>query len=67
MALLGTVILSFAFHLFDRRELIRRHWIEIMATAVVSALFSMYTTAFAGRALGERKRGRQAVRRSIIR
>lgn len=52
MALLGTVIISFAFHLFDRRELIRRHWVEIMSTAVISALFSMYSTAFAGRTLG---------------
>lgn len=52
MAFLGSVILSFAFSMFKQRNLIQRHKSEIFGGVLLSALFSMFSTAIAGRIIG---------------
>jgi len=52
MSFLGPVILSFAFSMFKQRSLIKRHGTEICGGVLLSSLFSMFSTAFAGRLLG---------------
>lgn len=52
MAFLGIVIISFGFRIYAQRETMRRHAPEILGATVLSALFSMYSTAFAARFLG---------------
>jgi hypothetical protein len=45
------VISSFGFRIYAQRETMRRHAPEIMGATILSSLFSMFTTAFAARAL----------------
>ena len=52
MALLGVVILSYAFRIHAQRGLVQRHAAEIGGAAVGSAAFSMFATAAAARAAG---------------
>ncbi|CAN1247407.1 Plastidal glycolate/glycerate translocator 1, chloroplastic [Linum perenne] len=51
MGFLGSVILSFAFSMFKQRKLVRRHAAEIFTSITIATLFSLYSTAFAGRLL----------------
>ncbi len=52
MSLLGTVIISFGFRIYQQRDTMKRHATEILGATVLSALFSMFSTAFAAKALG---------------
>eukprot|EP00192_Tetraselmis_astigmatica_P004026 CAMPEP_0117675718 /NCGR_PEP_ID=MMETSP0804-20121206/15764_1 /TAXON_ID=1074897 /ORGANISM="Tetraselmis astigmatica, Strain CCMP880" /LENGTH=472 /DNA_ID=CAMNT_0005484759 /DNA_START=304 /DNA_END=1722 /DNA_ORIENTATION=- len=52
MSFLGIVILSFGFRVFSQRELVVRHRYEILGCTLISALFSLFSTALMGRALG---------------
>lgn len=52
MSFLGVVILSFGFKIFGQRRLMRRHAPEIFGSTVLSAAFSLFATAFAGKAIG---------------
>jgi len=52
MALLGVVILSYAFRIHAQRALVQRHAAEIGGAAVGSAAISMFGTAAAARAAG---------------
>ena len=52
MAFLHSVILSFGFRVFSQRQLMRRHFAEIMGCVLATALFSMALSAAAGAALG---------------
>ncbi|BBN19612.1 hypothetical protein MPTK1_8g12090 [Marchantia polymorpha subsp. ruderalis] len=52
MGFLGSVILSFAFSMFRQRVLVKRHAAEIFSAVIASSLFSMYSTAAAGRLIG---------------
>ncbi|KAL2608846.1 hypothetical protein R1flu_027419 [Riccia fluitans] len=52
MGFLGSVILSFAFSMFRQRVLVKRHAAEIFSAVLVSSLFSIYSTAAAGRLIG---------------
>ncbi|XVF52089.1 hypothetical protein PTKIN_Ptkin04bG0236900 [Pterospermum kingtungense] len=52
MGFLGSVILSFAFSMFKQRKLVKRHAAEIFISIIVSCLFSLYSTALAGRLVG---------------
>lgn len=52
MALLGVVILSYAFRIHAQRGLVKRHAAEIGGAAVGSAAFSMFATAAVARAVG---------------
>ncbi|GLU05326.1 hypothetical protein SLE2022_224300 [Rubroshorea leprosula] len=49
---LGSVILSFAFSMFKQRKLVKRHAAEIFTSVIISTLFSLYSTALAGRLVG---------------
>ncbi|CAI0418734.1 unnamed protein product [Linum tenue] len=51
MGFLGSVILSFAFSMFKQRKLVKRHAAEIFTSVIIATLFSLYSTAFAGRLL----------------
>lgn len=52
MSFLGMVIISFGFRIYAQRETMRRHAPEILGATILSSLFSMYSTAFAAKALG---------------
>ncbi|CAM8982984.1 unnamed protein product [Rhodiola kirilowii] len=52
MGFLGSVILSFAFSMFQQIKLVKRHAAEIFTSVVISTIFSLYSTAFAGRLVG---------------
>lgn len=52
MGFLGSVILSFSFSMFKQRKLVKRHAAEIFSSVIISSLFSLYSTALAGRLLG---------------
>uniref|UniRef100_A0A2P2JXK9 Uncharacterized protein n=2 Tax=Rhizophora mucronata TaxID=61149 RepID=A0A2P2JXK9_RHIMU len=52
MGFLGSVILSFAFSMFKQRKLVKRHAAEIFTSVGISTLFSLYSTALAGRLVG---------------
>ncbi|XP_021273890.1 plastidal glycolate/glycerate translocator 1, chloroplastic [Herrania umbratica] len=52
MGFLGSVILSFAFSMFKQRKLVKRHAAEIFISIIISSLFSLYSTALAGRLVG---------------
>ncbi|KAH6760904.1 membrane protein [Perilla frutescens var. frutescens] len=52
MGFLGSVILSFAFSMFQQRKLVKRHAAEILSSVILSTLFSLYSTAFIGRLIG---------------
>ncbi|KAL8119595.1 plastidal glycolate/glycerate translocator 1, chloroplastic-like [Apium graveolens] len=52
MGLLNSVILSFAFSMYKQKKLVRRHATEIFTAVIISALFSLYSTAIVGRLVG---------------
>ncbi len=52
MSFLGVVILSFGFRIFGQRRLMKRHAPEIFGATILSATFSMFSTALAARAMG---------------
>lgn len=52
MGFLGSVIFSFAFSMFKQRKLVKRHAAEIFTSVILSTLFSLYSTALAGRLVG---------------
>ena len=52
MTFLGSVILSFAFKVFEARRIIARHAVEIFGCLISTSVFAMFTTAFAGKLLG---------------
>ncbi|KAK3005632.1 hypothetical protein RJ639_017681 [Escallonia herrerae] len=52
MGFLGSVIISFAFSMFKQRKLVKRHAAEIFTSVIISALFSLYSTALIGRLVG---------------
>ncbi|KAL3635793.1 Plastidal glycolate/glycerate translocator 1, chloroplastic [Castilleja foliolosa] len=52
MGFLGSVILSFAFSMFQQRKLVKRHAAEIFASVILGTLFSLYSTALIGRLVG---------------
>lgn len=49
MGFLGSVIISFAFSMFNQRKLVRRHAAEIFTSIAVASTFSLYSTAILGR------------------
>ncbi|KAL6176094.1 hypothetical protein ACLB2K_052730 [Fragaria x ananassa] len=52
MGFLGSVILSFAFSMFQQRKLVKRHAAEIFTSVILSCIFSLYSTALIGRLVG---------------
>ncbi len=52
MSLLGSVILSMGFRIYDQRETMKRHAPEILGSTLLSSLFSFFSTALAAKALG---------------
>ena len=52
MSFLGVVILSFGFRIFGQRRLMKRHAPEIFGATTLSAAFSLFSTAFAAKAMG---------------
>ncbi|KAK4486326.1 hypothetical protein RD792_008997 [Penstemon davidsonii] len=52
MGFLGSVILSFAFSMFQQRKLVKRHAAEIFTSVIIAAVFSLYSTALIGRLVG---------------
>ncbi|XXG43818.1 hypothetical protein AAC387_Pa01g3772 [Persea americana] len=52
MGFLGSVIISFAFSMFKQRKLVKRHAAEIFSSVIISTIFSLYSTAMIGRAIG---------------
>ncbi len=52
MSFLGVVILSFGFRIYGQRRLMKRHAPEIFGATTLSAAFSLFSTAFAARAMG---------------
>ncbi|KAL6533636.1 Plastidal glycolate/glycerate translocator 1, chloroplastic [Orobanche hederae] len=52
MGFLGSVVLTFAFSMFQQRKLVKRHAAEIFTSIVLSTLFSLYSTALIGRIVG---------------
>lgn len=52
MSLLGVVILSFGFKIFGQRRLMKRHAPEIFGSVILSAAFSLLSTALMCRAVG---------------
>ena len=58
MNLLGVVIVSFGFRIYQQRLTMKRHAPEILGATLLSSLFSMFSTAFAARALGLAPGGR---------
>ncbi|KAA8500001.1 Plastidal glycolate/glycerate translocator 1, chloroplastic [Porphyridium purpureum] len=51
MMILGPAIVSFAFHIFNRRALIKRHAPEVVGTTALSSFVSLFATAYVGRLL----------------
>ena len=52
MSFLGVVILSFGFRIYGQRRLMKRHAPEIFGATTLSAAFSLFSTAFAAKAMG---------------
>ena len=52
MSFLGVVILHFGFRIHAQRRLMMRHGPEILGSTSLSALFSLFATAAAARAVG---------------
>ncbi|KAL6549821.1 Plastidal glycolate/glycerate translocator 1, chloroplastic [Orobanche minor] len=52
MGFLGSVVLTFAFSMFQQRKLVKRHAAEIFTSIILSTLFSLYSTALIGRLVG---------------
>nr|QKY15132.1 plastidal glycolate glycerate translocator (PLGG) [Polytomella parva] len=52
MNVLGMVIVSFGLRIYTQRKIMKRHATEILGTTALSALFSMFSTALAAKALG---------------
>ncbi|CAG9466097.1 unnamed protein product [Pedinophyceae sp. YPF-701] len=52
MSMLGCVILSFGFRVYEQRAIMQRHAVEIAGATVSSAAFSMMSTAVVGRLIG---------------
>ena len=52
MAMLPVVVLCDGFRVYSQRQIIQRHFAEIMGTVLVAASFSLYATAHAAAALG---------------
>lgn len=52
MKFLGCVILSFGFRIYEQRALVKRHFVEIVGTMTLSAMFSLVVTLLAASALG---------------
>jgi hypothetical protein len=52
MSLLGLVIISFGFRVYTQRETMRRHFPEIVGATILSSVFSLFSTAFAAKAIG---------------
>ena len=52
MSLLGVVIISFGFRVYTQRETMQRHFPEIVGATVLSSVFSLFSTAFAAKAIG---------------
>lgn len=52
MSLLGVVIISFGFRVYTQRDTMQRHFPEIVGATVLSSVFSLFSTAFAAKAVG---------------
>eukprot|EP00775_Hariotina_reticulata_P011013 gene11013-11167_t len=52
MGLLGIVIISFGFRIYTQRDTMKRHFPEIFGATILSSVFSLFSTAFAAKALG---------------
>jgi putative effector of murein hydrolase len=52
MTFLGSVILSFAFKVFEARKVIARHAVEIFGCLISTSMFAMFSTAIAAKSLG---------------
>lgn len=52
MSLLGLVIISFGFRVYTQRETMKRHFPEIVGATILSSIFSLFSTAFAAKAIG---------------
>jgi putative effector of murein hydrolase len=52
MSLLGVVIVSFGLRIYGQRDTARRHAPEIFGATALSSLFSLFSTAFAAKAVG---------------
>ncbi len=51
MSFLGMVILTFGFHIYGQRALLRRHAVEVLGCVGLSTILSLCVTVAAGRAL----------------
>lgn len=60
MSLLGLVIISFGFRVYTQRETMKRHFPEIVGATILSSIFSLFSTAFAAKAIGLSAGGCQA-------
>lgn len=52
MGLLGIVIISFGFRIYTQRDTMKRHFPEIFGATILSSTFSLFSTAFAAKAIG---------------
>lgn len=52
MSLLGLVIISFGFRVYTQRDTMKRHFPEIVGATFLSSIFSLFSTAFAAKAIG---------------
>lgn len=52
MSLLGLVIISFGFRVYTQRDTMKRHFPEIVGATILSSIFSLFSTAFAAKAIG---------------
>eukprot|EP00928_Gymnodinium_smaydae_P015386 TRINITY_DN15686_c0_g2_i1.p1 TRINITY_DN15686_c0_g2~~TRINITY_DN15686_c0_g2_i1.p1 ORF type:complete len:457 (+),score=33.96 TRINITY_DN15686_c0_g2_i1:75-1445(+) len=52
MSFLGCVLLSFGFHIYRKRDLLARHFVEVIGACATAPLLSMVATTIAGRVLG---------------
>jgi len=52
MSLLGLVIISFGFRVYTQRDTMKRHFPEIVGATILSSVFSLFSTAFAAKAVG---------------
>jgi putative effector of murein hydrolase len=52
MGLLGIVIISFGFRIYTQRDTMKRHFPEIFGATILSSIFSLFSTAFAAKAIG---------------
>jgi putative effector of murein hydrolase len=52
MSLLGVVIISFGFRVYTQRDTMKRHFPEIVGATILSSIFSLFSTAFAAKAIG---------------